>query len=388
MRPTGVTRAALLFSAAAHGALLLALARWSGPARSPGVVATVEFDYAAPPPPPPIAPPPPPPAPPPPAPPSAPPEPPLPQPVETRAPVASRPAVAPRERPATVPVPAVEPPPSPEPPPPPPVAVEPPAVAAPPAPRVSVAGLFAGSALGRGAPAAPGTPGARDGEDTRLAQARAASQGYMMGVVADISLVEPPNIHSQYAGLARRMRETWRPGFYRTPDMVDALLEMPRRMVQEAARFQGRAISYGATGRPSEPDPGPPLDFEDRSSFTSRTTQSVVEVEQDEQGRVVAMRVVRRARIRSFDDAALEAVRTAFQSHEPTPIPGGRRSRWVFEVVASRDPILPMAGFSFNESNGFFEMHYPGRLHVRTRVRTIGSRPLAAPWPAPPPYRQ
>jgi TonB family protein len=216
-------------------------------------------------------------------------------------------------------------------------------------------------------------------------RARAATQGYVSSLIADANSSEPARVHAYYGALARRMRETWRPGFYRTPDMVDALMAVPRRMVAYAQRYNARATLFGSTGRPNETDALPPMptDFEDRSSFSTRTTLTIVEVEQDESGAVRSIRVVRPARVRDFDQAALDAVRAAFPQEQLLPVRGGRRSRWAFEVAASRDAVVPVAGFSFNESNGFFEMHYPGALHVRTRVRPIGSRPLDVPW-APP----
>ncbi len=207
---------------------------------------------------------------------------------------------------------------------------------------------------------------------------------YVNELIASSNPMEPTNVHTYYGALSRRMRETWRPGFYRTPSMVDALLAAPRRMANAVARYRTRAATFANTGRPD--DPARPLivtDFEDRNSFSSVTTSTIVEVEQDETGRVISVRVVRPARVREFDEAAVAAVRTAMTQQDPVAMPGGRRSRFGFDVVASRDVIVPIAGFTFNESNGFFEMHYPGALHVRTRIRPIGSRRLDTPWPAP-----
>jgi outer membrane biosynthesis protein TonB len=253
-----------------------------------------------------------------------------------------------------------------------------------PAPRVDVSALLTGARAVAIANEAANAPPDHDSLEARTARARAATQPYFNELLASSNPMEPTNVHAYYGALARRMRETWRPGFYRTPNMVDALLAAPRRMANVAARYRNRASTFALTGRPD--DPGRPLivtDFQDRNSFSSVTTSTIVEVEQGADGRIVSIRVVRPARVHDFDEAALAAVRAAIPQQDPVPMPGGRRSRFAFDVVASRDAIVPIAGFTFIESNGFFEMHYPGALHVRTRVRPMGSRPLDTPWPLP-----
>ena len=62
-------------------------------------------------------------------------------------------------------------------------------------------------------------------------------------------------------------------------------------------------------------------------------------------------------------------------------MPGGRRSRWSFEVVVSRDPFLPGVGMSFDESSGWVELHWPGRLHARRRVWLESAHPARAVGP-------
>jgi TonB family protein len=116
----------------------------------------------------------------------------------------------------------------------------------------------------------------------------------------------------------------------------------------------------------------------DASHGTATRTRAEVEVVQDAQGNVVSVRIVRSARVAGFDEAALHAVREALPLQAAVPMPGGRRSRWSFEVVASRDPIIPAVGFAFDESNGWFELHYPGRLHLRSRVWLEGASPLGS----------
>lgn len=250
--------------------------------------------------------------------------------------------------------------------------------------RVDVAALFVGARAAAITNETAVAGPSRGSVEERTERARTAAQGYVNELLASANAMEPARVHAYYGALSRRMRETWRPGFYRTPTMVDALLAAPRRMANVVDRYRNRASTFTLTGRPD--DPARPMiqtDFEDRSGFSTVTTSTIVEVEQDESGRVLAVRVVRSARVHDFDEAAVAAVRAAFPQAEAVVQPGGRRSRWAFDVVASRDAIVPVAGLTFNESNGFFEMHYPGAVHVRTRVRPAGSRPLAAPWPAP-----
>jgi hypothetical protein len=261
---------------------------------------------------------------------------------------------------------------------------EPATIAVTSAPRVDVASLFNGAHNAAVANEAVVAPPAHDSAADRTARARTATQPYFNELLASSNPMEPTNVHAYYGALARRMRETWRPGFYRTPNMVDALLAAPRRMANVAARYRNRASTFALTGRPDDPArPLIPTDFEDRNGFSTVTTSTIVEVEQGADGRIISIRVVRSARVHDFDDAAIAAVRAAIPQQDPVPMAGGRRSRFAFDVVASRDAIVPIAGFTFNESNGFFEMHYPGALHVRTRVRPMGSRALDTPWPLP-----
>ncbi|MEZ4408824.1 MAG: TonB family protein [Polyangiales bacterium] len=112
------------------------------------------------------------------------------------------------------------------------------------------------------------------------------------------------------------------------------------------------------------------------SESNVRTTRAEVEVDQDAEGNVIDVRVVRASHVAGFDRAAVEAVRAAIPLQERVPLPGGRRSRWSFDVLASRDPILPMVGMAFDESSGWFEFHWPGRLHVRSRVWMERAGPL------------
>ena len=68
--------------------------------------------------------------------------------------------------------------------------------------------------------------------------------------------------------------------------------------------------------------------------------------------------------------------REALPLQTPVRLPGGRRSRWSFETVAARAPFVPGAGMVFDESSGWFEIVYPGRVFTRSRVWLESARPL------------
>ena len=120
----------------------------------------------------------------------------------------------------------------------------------------------------------------------------------------------------------------------------------------------------------------------DAAQGNVRRTRAELEVLQDEAGAVLSVRVVRASRLAGFDVAAEEAVRQALPLQASVRMQGGRRSRWSFEVVTSRDPFVPGVGISFDESSGWFEVHAPGRVHTRSRVWLEDARPLGVPAPA------
>jgi TonB family protein len=125
-----------------------------------------------------------------------------------------------------------------------------------------------------------------------------------------------------------------------------------------------------------------------RAAATARTTAVEIEVDQDETGRVIATRVVRRSGVSGFDRDAIHAIEQAVRGAEVPAIHGIWRSRWSFEVITSRDPLIsampglpgeaPGFGITgeleFDEVTGETEMHLPGMAHVRRRVRVISSR--------------
>jgi hypothetical protein len=113
-----------------------------------------------------------------------------------------------------------------------------------------------------------------------------------------------------------------------------------------------------------------------------RVTRAEVEVEQDPAGHVVALRTVHSSGDGGFDRAAEAAIRHGLDDEDPVTLPGGRRSRWSFTVVATRRLLVPSIGGSFDESRGWFAIQLPGQVTVRARVHLESSRardPIATP---------
>ncbi|MDB4931441.1 MAG: hypothetical protein JWM10_3925, partial [Myxococcaceae bacterium] len=207
---------------------------------------------------------------------------------------------------------------------------------------------------------------------------------------------EAAGVRGYYWSLRRRMLESWRPGLSRMPTLGETLLATvatPVAGLAEIARSaNGAAVAPGRQGaaidalesgntarsnNPAERTQAPFQGIIDGSRGNTRTTRAEVEVVQGEDGSVIEVRVLRSSRIAGFDRAAEDAVRDALPLQTPVAMPGGRRSRWSFEVVASRDPFVPGVGFEFDESSGWFELHWPGRAHVRSRVWLEGAAPLS-----------
>lgn len=226
---------------------------------------------------------------------------------------------------------------------------------------------------------------------TPESRAVAASQGYVNERLAATHQHEAPGVRGYYWSLRRRMVETWRPGVSRMPSIGETLLAtvaMPIAALADVERAaNGSAVEPGRTGsaidaldgdrRGPERRQQPFTGIVDASHGNTRRTRAEVEVVQAEDGRVVEVRVLRSSHIAGFDRAAEQAVRDALPLQTPVAMPGGRRSRWSFEVVASRDPFMPGVGFEFDESSGWFELHWPGRAHVRSRVWLEDAAPLS-----------
>jgi len=383
----------LAASLAAHGLALALVAQAPRPAALAPVLvplAPAEFTFAAAPPPPPtVAAAPPPTV-------TAPPPPPTvaPRRVRVAAP-APTPAPAPTVAPAPAPV----------------VAPAPAPVAAPPALRaadVLRASAALAPSLALAAPATdtrvgPARPalfaGTGDTPGGELARARAATQGYVQQTLAASTAREAPGVRAYLWSVRRRVSEAWRPGVVRVPNLGETLLagfipperalrifgerfmRRQREALAATTRTEGAADAIEAIGGIAGNGPSRrqnvPIDAGQESWRRNvRTTRAEVEVDQDPAGRVIDVRVLRSSGMATFDRAAVEAVRAGVQDEDPVPLPGGRRSRWSFEVVASRDPIIPAVGFAFDESSGWFELHYPGRLHLRSRVWLEGASPL------------
>ncbi len=233
-------------------------------------------------------------------------------------------------------------------------------------------------------------------EGTPESRALAASQGYVDQRLAATHQHEAPGVRGYYWSLRRRMLESWRPGISRMPSLGETLLAtlaMPVAGLAEVARSaNGAAVEPGRQGsaidslesrntarsnNPAERNQAPFQGIVDQSRANTRTTRAEVEVVQGEDGRVIEVRVLRSSHIAGFDRAAEAAVRDALPLQTPVAMPGGRRSRWSFEVVASRDPFVPGVGFEFDESSGWFELHWPGRAHVRSRVWLEDASPVS-----------
>lgn len=228
-------------------------------------------------------------------------------------------------------------------------------------------------------------------QGTPESRAAAASQGYVDRQLAGTHQHEAAGVRGYYWSLRRRMVESWRPGVSRIPSIGETLLStlaMPIAALTDVQRsMAGAAVEPGRTGaaidmlernhNAGQLTQQPFTGIIDASRGNTRRTRTEVEVVQGEDGRVVEVRVLHSSRIASFDRAAEQAVREALPLQSPVAMPGGRRSRWSFEIVASRDPFVPGVGFEFDESSGWFELHWPGRAHVRSRVWLEEATPVS-----------
>ncbi len=230
---------------------------------------------------------------------------------------------------------------------------------------------------------------------TPLERAREASAGYVRERMNEApARPEAPGVRTYYWHLRRRMVETWRPGLAREPSIGDTLLATLALPAGGLARAAESALGSGArpgrigstmdaadSAHPStnpydRPTAQPVMGLADLAQLNTRVTRVEVQVDQNEEGRVLDIRIVRSSRSDGYDRAALDAVREALPLETPARLPGGRRSRWSFETVASRVPFVPGVGMMFDESSGWFEVVYPGRLITRSRVWIESVRPL------------
>ncbi len=226
------------------------------------------------------------------------------------------------------------------------------------------------------------------------AQARDVSAGYVTDRLAATHQHEAPGVRGYFWGLRRRMEESWSPSAAREPSLAEtamATVAMPASgLLQMQRSAEGSAVEPGRRGaaidaleagnmargnNPAHRTMTPFTGIVDASQGNTRRTRTEVEVIQDEEGVVTSVRVLRGSGREAFDRAAEHAVREALPLAAAVPMPGGRRSRWSFEVVVSRDPFVPGVGMSFDESTGWVELHWPGRLHARRRVWLEDARP-------------
>ncbi len=240
-------------------------------------------------------------------------------------------------------------------------------------------------------------------EGTEGERVQAASGGFLRQALADSTVREAPGVRGYFWGLRRHVAEAWRPGVVRVPNLAETLLagfipperalrifgeRIARRQRQvleapapreggaaDAIEAMGGVYGQGLNGRP----PPPPGNLDESWRRNVRTTRAELEVDQDDTGRIVAVRLVHASGIPTFDRAAEEAVRHGAEAVEAAPLPGGRRSRWSFTVVATRRLFTPSIGGGFDESRGWFRVEVPGQVNVRSRVALEASGPLPAP---------
>ncbi len=284
----------------------------------------------------------------------------------------------------------------------------------PPAPILRAADLLRASRATVDSPfampsAAPGPPqpalfeGSAGTEGERL---RAATQGYVREALAASTQREAPGVRAYLWNVRRRVAEVWRPGVVRVPNLAETLLagfiaperavrifgarvmRRQRQVLEAPPQRLGGAVDAieaigGVAGNGPSTRQATPADANEESWRRNvRTTRVEVIVDQDAQGRVLDVRNAHSSGIAAFDRAALDAVRQGVESEDAVALPGGRRSRWSFTVVATRRLIAPNIGGSFDESRGWFSVQLPGQVSLRTRVQMESSAPLdAAPTP-------
>ncbi|MDB4931824.1 MAG: TonB terminal, partial [Myxococcaceae bacterium] len=243
----------------------------------------------------------------------------------------------------------------------------------------------------------PGSTGTAD------ERARAATQGFVREALGATMVREAPGVRAYLWNVRRRVAEAWRPGVVRVPNLADTLMAgfiapeqairifgarmiRRQRQVLEAPqpREGGAADAIAAIGGVagqglnSNRPPMPTSAGDESWRRNVRTTRAEVQVDQDPDGRVLDVRLMHPSGIPAFDRAAIESVRHGLESQDPMPLPGGRRSRWSFTVVATRRLFTPSIGGGFDESRGWFRLEVPGQVTMRSRVQMESSAPLPA----------
>ncbi len=207
-----------------------------------------------------------------------------------------------------------------------------------------------------------------------------------------------------YRPLRQAVEREWRPVSARSISVIEgiagAAFTGPEgyQRVQEAAgnsasRTQrSAAIDAMDSAHPNSPMLSNPPSPSARAEATARTTRAVVEVDQDPSANITAIRVVEGSGFPLFDAAARAAIERAVGLMPSRPMPGGWRSRWLFEVTRTRTPppvgLLPSlpdqgplfgatVGGTFDESTGSASVNVPFALNERRHVRVLWSRAMS-----------
>jgi len=207
-----------------------------------------------------------------------------------------------------------------------------------------------------------------------------------------------------YRPLRQAVEREWRPVSARSISVIEgiagAAFTTPEgyQRVQEAAgnsasRTQrSAAIDAMDSAHPNSPMLSNPPSPSARAEATARTTRAVVEVDQDPAANITAIRVVEGSGFPLFDAAARAAIERAVGLMPSRPMPGGWRSRWLFEVTRTRTPppvgLLPSlpdqgpifgatVGGTFDESTGTASVNVPFALNERRHVRVLWSRAMS-----------
>lgn len=229
------------------------------------------------------------------------------------------------------------------------------------------------------------------------------------GVIDDARHEQIPGASAYYQPLRAEIERAWRPQRGRAPTVGEAVAGAfftdpdGYRRVTEAAEGDLRAgplasaITAVESGHPNSPMLSNPYSVYARAQATARVTRTVVEVDQDATSTIVAIRVVQRSTAEGFDRSALAVIEDAVRALGPRAMPGGWRSRWLFEVTRTRNPppigALPslpgerplfgaVVGGTFDESTGSATLSTPLALNERRVVRLLWSRALSDPGAA------
>jgi TonB family protein len=257
------------------------------------------------------------------------------------------------------------------------------------------------AAAGNGSLAAEstGATGTADDGSTARSNARAIATA----IRDDLQDAAPRQIAGSspyYRALRQAAQRAWHPPETPAPSLAqtavntfitsqDVALDATRRSLGPLAGGPAAAAADSLDlAHPNSPLPQARNTMRARADATAITTRVTIDIDQDTSGHVVGSRVVRRSGVTAFDSVALDAVRHAAEQ-TPTPpehVAGVWRSRWVFEAVASRDPLISAlpsvdgaAAFgitgeaTFDEVTGETELELPGRLHRRRRITIVSS---------------